>query len=326
MRQIRLNKIPISNGSLLTRNTALFILFTINLFLIEIPLKTSNNALQPTILYALSSSDSDTVINYYPMNVGDWRVFKFTYFDDPPLFEDTIFVFDTLLIEDNLYFTVGKDSLTPAKYHIDSLGNVYQLDSNGKTIVYPFGLFENDSFMTVDTVSGFTTLITVEERNVECGTGAGSFQNCIILYIDILEWIDEELLLTFAPDVGIVQRFNIWFNLSLYSAKIGTMYYGDIVSIRDDAFGILPSYLLGQNHPNPFNPRTTIEYSLPQSGNVSLLIYDLLGKEVERLVNKHQGSGYHSVTWDASEVPSGIYFYRLQAGDFVQTRKMVLLK
>ena len=85
-------------------------------------------------------------------------------------------------------------------------------------------------------------------------------------------------------------------------------------------------YSLYDNYPNPFNPLTTIEYSLPQSGDVSLIVYNLIGEEVARLINGEQNVGYHEVSWDASNVPSGIYFYRLQAGDFVETRKMVLLK
>jgi len=83
---------------------------------------------------------------------------------------------------------------------------------------------------------------------------------------------------------------------------------------------------LGQNFPNPFNPATNIEYTLLQSGDVLLVIYNLLGEEVARLVSENQIAGYHTVFWDASNYSSGIYFYRLQAGDFVQTRKMVLLK
>ena len=83
---------------------------------------------------------------------------------------------------------------------------------------------------------------------------------------------------------------------------------------------------LGQNFPNPFNPATTIEYNLLQSGDVSLVIYNLLGEEVARLVSENQIAGYHYVFWDASNYSSGIYFYKLIKGDFVQTRKMVLLK
>ena len=85
-------------------------------------------------------------------------------------------------------------------------------------------------------------------------------------------------------------------------------------------------YALDQNYPNPFNPTTRIEYQIPNSGSVSLKIYNLKGELISTLVDKEMIAGYHEVTWNAPNVSSGIYFYRLQAGDFVLTRKMVLLK
>ena len=74
------------------------------------------------------------------------------------------------------------------------------------------------------------------------------------------------------------------------------------------------NFILAQNYPNPFNPVTTIEYTLPKSGEVSMIVYNLLGQEVTRIIDEVQQSGYHKVTWDASNFSSGIYFYRLQVG------------
>ena len=85
-------------------------------------------------------------------------------------------------------------------------------------------------------------------------------------------------------------------------------------------------YNLGANYPNPFNPETQIDFSLPEDGLTKLIIYDLLGREVSRLVDDDLKAGYHNVTWNASNVASGLYFYRLTSGDFVSTKKMVLLK
>ena len=86
------------------------------------------------------------------------------------------------------------------------------------------------------------------------------------------------------------------------------------------------NFSLGNNYPNPFNPETVIEYTLPIRSEVNINIYNLRGQEIARLVNERQEVGYHKVKWNASNFASGIYFYRLQAGDFVLTRKMVLLK
>ena len=86
------------------------------------------------------------------------------------------------------------------------------------------------------------------------------------------------------------------------------------------------SYSLSNAFPNPFNPETKIEYSLSLKSDVSLIIYNLLGEEVIRLVDGFQPAGYHTIEWNASNSASGIYFYRLQVGNFVNKKKMVLLK
>ena len=90
-------------------------------------------------------------------------------------------------------------------------------------------------------------------------------------------------------------------------------------------------FALHNNYPNPFNPVTTINYDLPQEGTVRLIIYDVMGREVTRLVNGFTPAGYHSVRWDAKNqmgesVSAGVYFYHLQSGNFIKTQKMVLLK
>ena len=90
---------------------------------------------------------------------------------------------------------------------------------------------------------------------------------------------------------------------------------------------IIPNeYLLSQNYPNPFNPCTKIKYSVPELSFVTIKIYDVLGSEVATLVNEEKPVGTYELNWNAANLPSGVYFYRLQAGDFVQTRKMIFLK
>jgi len=88
----------------------------------------------------------------------------------------------------------------------------------------------------------------------------------------------------------------------------------------------IETFRLSQNFPNPFNPETKIEYTLAKRGKVILTIYNLHAGQVARFENGEQNAGNYEVTWNASGMASGIYFYRLQAGNFVQTRKMVLLK
>ncbi|MFC1475603.1 T9SS type A sorting domain-containing protein [Candidatus Zixiibacteriota bacterium] len=85
-------------------------------------------------------------------------------------------------------------------------------------------------------------------------------------------------------------------------------------------------YRLFQNYPNPFNAQTTIEYALTEAAEVTVDVYDLLGRRVAVLIDEHRSAGYHSINWDATAVSSGTYFYRIQAGRNIETRKMVLLK
>jgi len=100
----------------------------------------------------------------------------------------------------------------------------------------------------------------------------------------------------------------------------------------DNAASALPAeFMLQQNYPNPFNPTTQIRYELPKAGHVVLSIYNSLGQEVRRLVDREQPAGYHLVTWNGRDqngkpVPTGVYHYRLQVGDFVSTRKMTMAK
>jgi hypothetical protein len=85
-------------------------------------------------------------------------------------------------------------------------------------------------------------------------------------------------------------------------------------------------FILGQNYPNPFNPVTTIKYELPKSSVVSLAVFDILGREVSVLVNERRDAGVYEVRFDGSNLASGMYFYRLQAGDYVATKRFLLVK
>jgi len=102
---------------------------------------------------------------------------------------------------------------------------------------------------------------------------------------------------------------------------------GGTVGIQDQEIVEIPtSHLLSQNFPNPFNPTTTIKFSIPVASVVTLKIYNILGEEVKTLVNEYKEIGNHTTQFDASSLSSGIYLYRMKAGSFVETKKMILIK
>ena len=99
-----------------------------------------------------------------------------------------------------------------------------------------------------------------------------------------------------------------------------------LVGIKEEVNNIPLNYELNQNFPNPFNPSTTIRYELPKSSFVSLKIYDVLGKEIETVVNENQTSGIFRVNWNAANFPSEAYFYKIQAVGYYKIIRMVLIK
>lgn len=145
--------------------------------------------------------------------------------------------------------------------------------------------------------------------------------------------------LTVRPGEGVklIATYNNWTDRTLRFGLLsedemmilfGYYFTGDLtVGVEsEETAGIPDQFHLDQNYPNPFNPVTTLRYYLPQTTNVTLGIYDVNGKRVADLLNGKIQAGSHAVTWDATDVPSGMYFARYRAGDFSSTKKMLLVK
>ena len=121
--------------------------------------------------------------------------------------------------------------------------------------------------------------------------------------------------------ISTVQSSNGSYNLTLDASSVSTV----------DEKMIPMDFALHSNFPNPFNPTTTIKYDLPENGSVSLMIYDIMGREIRHLVNETQNAGFKAIMWDGTnnyghQVGTGMYLYQIKAGSFVQTRKMILMK
>jgi hypothetical protein len=119
-------------------------------------------------------------------------------------------------------------------------------------------------------------------------------------------------------DVGAV-----WTGLDGSNRRV---YFDRLVMTGIHTNNVPVSYSLSQNYPNPFNPVTKIDYSIAQRGVVKIQVYDILGRNVAVLVNSELNPGSYSVNFDATGLSSGIYFYRMTSGDFISTKKMVILK
>ncbi len=141
----------------------------------------------------------------------------------------------------------------------------------------------------------------------------------------------------YVKDFGIIHsgEGNPFYNCTstLKGCVINNILYGDtntVIGIQTISNEIPNSFSLSQNYPNPFNPSTKIKFSIPSVETtrrvVSIKVYDALGREVSTLVNQQLTPGTYEVEWDASNYPSGLYFYKLTSGDFTETKRMILIK
>ena len=189
---------------------------------------------------------------------------------------------------------------------------------------FPVG---GEVFVAGDTLTIEWTLVVPHEQNnwdLFFSPDGGITWEEIKLDIDIPErsyrWVVPQLTI----DEG---------RIRIYMDNVGGGYTGtsENFSIRgvvgvEDEEALSRSFNLYPNYPNPFNPTTTISFTLSKSSHISLLIYDIHGREVESLIEGIQPAGSHSIEWNASNLASGVYFYRLTADEFIQTRKMILIK
>ena len=172
-----------------------------------------------------------------------------------------------------------------------------------------------------------STTITIGYSNID-----GGVDQIIIDDGGTVNWLDgniNALPLFCNPDSGV-------YTLAANSPCVGTGENGSNMGalgvgcgpiLNLDGKVLIPDkFALHQNYPNPFNPTTAIHYELSERSDVQITIFDLVGREVTALFSETQDAGYKSIQWDASNVSSGMYFYQIRAGEFVQTRKMVVLK
>jgi hypothetical protein len=143
---------------------------------------------------------------------------------------------------------------------------------------------------------------------------------------------EGETVQIYTKNLGLVNyTFNIMNQVTWGTLKgcvINGIVYGDtnMVGVKQISSEIPSNFSLFQNYPNPFNPKSNIKFQIAKSDFVKLIVYDVLGREVSKLVNEHLNPGVYQVEWDGTNYPSGVYLYKLITADFTETKKMVLLK
>ncbi|MBU0692832.1 T9SS C-terminal target domain-containing protein [bacterium] len=139
----------------------------------------------------------------------------------------------------------------------------------------------------------------------------------------------QEVTLTFSPTIESVYNGRVVLNNNSHNDQayqILLLGSGVIEAVTDPATGLPTEFELSQNYPNPFNPATEIQFALPHDANVNLTVSNLLGQQVATAASGFYSAGFHTVTFSAANLPSGLYFYKLEAADFTAIRKMMLLK
>jgi len=289
----------------------------------------------------------DEVLNYYPLAVGNKWVYDYIIDpDDPGLPNDAgIYIRevlkDTILANGNLYAKLYDETLNYFAAIIyervdSSSGKVYRY--------YEDPTLENNEYVIHDLLAEIEDTITSSRNNYgeslfTTVQQTGTFKKWGITKPKKIYQEYSLLMLTYSltQEVGLDSLYFIfdfgYGRTDLKGTILNGTVYGDttVVSVEDETPNLPTEFSLSQNYPNPFNPSTAIRFTIPsnvkrETSNVTLKVYDILGREIATLVNEEKSAGSYEVEFDATNLSSGVYFYQLRAGGFVDTKKLILIK
>ncbi|MDA3861257.1 MAG: T9SS type A sorting domain-containing protein [Melioribacteraceae bacterium] len=281
----------------------------------------------------LRAIKQDNSIALYPLAVGNKWVLKGSKHWDGVYSESILatieIVKDTLLPNNKIYFQIernGSMQFESGFERVDSLGFVYCYDTTytyGEYIVEDLTLFSR----AIDTLNVGTTEI---QKFCNLISEQEYFSEMFSTKTFEASYFHDSFTYNFSTNIGLTSIYDNWdfgySDLELKGAIINGILYGDttVVGVKENKLSL--SYNLEQNYPNPFNPTTKISYSILSDGFVTIKLYDIIGNEVYTLVNERMRSGKHEINFDGKNLTSGVYFYRIIANDFSDTKKMLLLK
>ena len=271
---------------------------------------------------------SDSVLSYLPLAIGNQWQYKVHHIVFGPPHTDTTTYYSLSIVEGDTIMSNGYQyqvvvSETETKYvHIDSVtacvyeyeGGLAQGLKTDSLLCSEGDLFGRDSYcelIDTATVLNYQTWIMGITR----------------------PWPDITVSHTLAMDLGMIYKYIYksfgWGTEEIYTlvyANINGTEFGEKVTSVNDLSNRISKYTLRQNYPNPFNPSTTINYSIPELSFVTLKVYDVLGNEIETLINEEKSAGEYEIEFNARNIPSGIYFYQMITGSVSIAKKLLLLK
>jgi hypothetical protein len=283
---------------------------------------------------AQTFSYDSNFLELLPLHIGNYWQYKITV-DSGLNYEDTTYYASRIVLGDSL-MTNGKvyKKVYDTRYNSFNPYKYFRIDST-TGCVYDYDWYFNKEYL-IDSLKMLTGDIII--------IGGGSELECTNVDTIVLfgvSRVKKHFTLNVIPDyyeneyaegLGEIYRFDhieyivgIDITSEITYAKINDVEFGQLVSVSEVNQAV-NSFNLYQNYPNPFNPSTVISYRLPVTSNVTLKVYDVLGNEIATLVDEEKPAGEYEVEFVASRLPSGIYFYQLKVGSFLQTKKMMLLK
>ena len=281
------------------------------------------NYVEKNIFIQYESIWDENPLEYFPLQIGN----RWQYSEGLGEVLESKAIGDTTMSNSLTYIKV--QGVFFRGYFRKENSRIYSYDTllNEEELIYDFSLKVGDT-LSVKVIDQDTIVTTVSSEGIAPIFGEDR-KYMTFLYDKINSSGDFERKVV--DGIGFVQFYGEVFSYGLTGAVIDSVSYGNIGHVEKPNKSIPNKYSLSQNYPNPFNPSTTIKYSIPNVGvghapTVQLKVYDVLGREVATLVNKEQSAGNYEVQFDASGLTSGIYLYQLQSGNFIESRKMILIK
>lgn len=252
----------------------------------------------------------------FPLHIGD----RWIYWEYPTYYSEFKIENDTVMSNGKLYYDLS------SSFYRQKGDSVFRYDPflSDEYLIFDFSAEVGDTITNLEYGENDTLQIILTYK-FENGEYLGVNGTYFTFFINQTQLIDDEISLSVFDSLGIIKRNSTWINESLNGAVIDGVVYGNVTSVEDDDIEF-NNFNLMQNFPNPFNPITTINYSLDINSFVRMDIYNILGEKVETLVNEFQNSGNYKVNFNANYLPSGIYFYKLVSNNRVLVNKMSLIK